>query len=62
MIHGNTCADGYWTDITRTYTVGEPSGRQTEIRKAIMQARMQRVSRQYGRVSPDVMSTAPYAR
>ncbi len=39
MIHGNTCADGYWTDITRTYTVGEPSGRQTEIRKAIMQAR-----------------------
>ncbi len=39
MIHGNTCADGYWTDITRTYTVGEPSGRQTEMRKAIMQAR-----------------------
>ncbi len=39
MIHGNTCADGYWTDITRTYTVGTPSGRQTEMRKAIMQAR-----------------------
>lgn len=39
MIHGNTCADGYWTDITRTYTVGEPSGRQVEMRRAIMQAR-----------------------
>ena len=38
MIHGNTCADGYWTDITRTYTVGEPSGRHKEMRKAIMQA------------------------
>ena len=24
MIHANTCADGYWTDITRTYTAGEP--------------------------------------
>ena len=39
MIHGNTCADGYWTDVTRTYTVGEPSERQTEMREAIMQAR-----------------------
>lgn len=39
MIHGNTCADGYWTDITRTYTVGKPSARQTDMRKAILQAR-----------------------
>jgi Xaa-Pro aminopeptidase len=39
MIHCNTCADGYWTDITRTFTVGAASGRQTEIRKAILQAR-----------------------
>ncbi len=22
MIHANTCADGFWTDITRTYTAG----------------------------------------
>jgi hypothetical protein len=22
MIHANTCADGYWTDLTRTYTAG----------------------------------------
>ncbi|MEO7028541.1 MAG: Xaa-Pro peptidase family protein [Acidobacteriaceae bacterium] len=39
MIHCNTCADGYWTDITRTYTVGAPSDRHTEMREAIMQAR-----------------------
>ena len=39
MIHANTCADGYWTDVTRTYTVGEPSARQAEIRKAILRAR-----------------------
>ncbi|MGA8940813.1 MAG: Xaa-Pro peptidase family protein [Acidobacteriaceae bacterium] len=39
MIHANTCADGYWTDITRTYSVGEPSGRHQEIRSAIKEAR-----------------------
>lgn len=39
MIHANTCADGYWTDITRTYTAGEPSPRQQSIRGAIMEAR-----------------------
>jgi Xaa-Pro aminopeptidase len=39
MIHANTCADGYWTDITRTYTAGEPSGRQQDLRSAIDDAR-----------------------
>lgn len=35
MIHANTCADGYWTDITRTYSVGAPSPRHEEMRAAI---------------------------
>ncbi|MEO6923634.1 MAG: M24 family metallopeptidase, partial [Bryocella sp.] len=39
MIHANTCADGYWTDITRTYTVGPPDARQQEIQAAIAEAR-----------------------
>jgi Xaa-Pro aminopeptidase/Xaa-Pro dipeptidase len=39
MIHANTCADGYWTDITRTYTVGAPDERQAEMRRAIAEAR-----------------------
>jgi Xaa-Pro aminopeptidase len=39
MVHANTCADGYWTDITRTYTVGEPSERQRTMRTAIDEAR-----------------------
>lgn len=39
MIHANTCADGYWTDITRTYTVGSPSAKQKEMRAAIAEAR-----------------------
>lgn len=39
MIHANTCADGYWTDLTRTFTTGEPSERQKEMFKAIMEAR-----------------------
>lgn len=39
MIHANTCADGYWTDITRTYTVGTPDARQRDMRSAIDEAR-----------------------
>jgi Xaa-Pro aminopeptidase len=39
MIHANTCADGYWTDITRTFTAGEASSRQRDIRSAIDEAR-----------------------
>jgi Xaa-Pro aminopeptidase len=39
MIHANTCADGYWTDLTRTYIAGEPRDRQCDIRAAIDEAR-----------------------
>ncbi len=39
MIHANTCCDGFWTDITRTYTVGEPTARHMEMRAAIEEAR-----------------------
>ncbi len=39
MIHANTCADGYWTDLTRTYIAGEPRDRQWDIRAAIDEAR-----------------------
>ena len=39
LIHANTCADGYWMDITRTYTVGSPSDRQRKMRAAIEEAR-----------------------
>ena len=39
MIHANTCADGYWTDITRTYTAGETTDRQHAMRSAITEAR-----------------------
>ena len=39
MIHANTCADGYWTDITRTYTAGAPDERQKAMRTAVAEAR-----------------------
>lgn len=39
MVHANTCADGYWTDITRTYIAGTPDGRQKAMRTAIAEAR-----------------------
>ena len=38
MVHSNTCGDGYWTDITRTYTVGEPEERHRKMRAAISEA------------------------
>ncbi|MGA9529900.1 MAG: Xaa-Pro peptidase family protein [Terriglobales bacterium] len=41
MIHANTCADGYWTDITRTYTAGTVSQQQETMRAAIFEARKQ---------------------
>ena len=39
MIHANTAGDGLWTDITRTYVVGQPSDRQQRMRSAIAEAR-----------------------
>lgn len=35
LLHANTCADGYWTDITRTFVVGEPNEKQRAMRAAI---------------------------
>lgn len=39
MIHANTVGDGFWTDVTRTYTAGEPTDLQQRMRKAIDEAR-----------------------
>jgi Xaa-Pro aminopeptidase len=39
MIHANTCADGYWTDITRTFTAGAMTERQKEMQAAIQEER-----------------------
>jgi Xaa-Pro aminopeptidase len=39
MMHCNSCCDGFWTDITRTYTAGDGDSRQEEMRSAIMAAR-----------------------
>ena len=39
MIHANTVGDGAWTDITRTFVVGEPAEKQARMREAIQEAR-----------------------
>lgn len=39
MIHANTCGDGAWTDLTRTYTIGPPLPRHQQMRSAIDEAR-----------------------
>ncbi len=39
MIHANTVGDGFWTDITRTYTAGAEDDLQQRMRRAIAEAR-----------------------
>jgi Xaa-Pro aminopeptidase len=40
LVHCNSYVDGYWTDITRTYCLGEPDERQREMYAAIEAARV----------------------
>ncbi len=39
LVHCNSYADGYWTDITRTYCLGQPSERQRSMYEAVLAAR-----------------------
>lgn len=39
LIHCNSYVDGYWTDVTRTYCLGQPDERQSAIYAAILAAR-----------------------
>ena len=39
LVHCNSYADGYWTDITRTWCAGEPATRAKDIFEAVFDAR-----------------------
>lgn len=39
LLHANSSADGYWTDITRTYVLGPISARQEKLFAAVFAAR-----------------------
>lgn len=39
LLHCNSYADGYWTDITRTYCLGDPNERQRRMYEAVFAAR-----------------------
>jgi len=39
LVHCNSYADGYWTDITRTYCLGKPDDRQAALFEAVTAAR-----------------------
>lgn len=39
LIHCNSYVDGYWTDITRTFSLGPPSDRVRELYDAVLAAR-----------------------
>jgi Xaa-Pro aminopeptidase len=38
-VHCNSYAGGYWTDITRTYCLGQPNERQRSMYEAVLAAR-----------------------
>ncbi len=50
LVHSNSCADGYWTDITRTYCLGEPSDTQLRMYQAVLAAR----DAAFGAIAPGV--------
>jgi Xaa-Pro aminopeptidase len=39
LVHCNSCVDGHWTDITRTYTLGAPEAKQRQLYEAVFEAR-----------------------
>jgi Xaa-Pro aminopeptidase len=39
LVHCNAYADGYWVDVTRTFTLGDPGRRQGELLDAVLRAR-----------------------
>jgi Xaa-Pro aminopeptidase len=39
LVHCNSYVDGYWTDITRTFCLGEPTARKREMYSAVFAAR-----------------------
>jgi Xaa-Pro aminopeptidase len=39
LVHCNAYADGYWVDVTRTYSLGYPDRRQGGLFDAVLQAR-----------------------
>ncbi len=44
LVHMNSYADGYWTDVTRTYVMGKPDDRGHQMYDAISTARQAAVS------------------
>lgn len=44
LVHCNSYADGFWTDIVRTFCVGEPNEKQRKMFDAIFQARAAAIS------------------
>lgn len=65
LVHCNACADGYWTDITRTFCLGSPDARQRRMYDAVSEARAAALSairpgvaaREVDRAARDVMRT-----
>ena len=53
LVHCNSCADGYWTDITRTYCLGEPSDTQLRMYQAVLAAR----DAAFGAIAPGVLAS-----
>lgn len=54
LVHCNSYADGYWTDITRTYSLCQPAERGEQIYRAVFEARQAALAA----IRPDVRASA----
>jgi Xaa-Pro aminopeptidase len=54
LVHCNSYADGFWTDITRTFCMGEPDEKKQKIFEAILSAREAAI----GQIRPGVEAKA----
>jgi Xaa-Pro dipeptidase len=52
LVHCNSYVDGYWTDITRTYSFGKASERQRDIYDAVFAAR----ESAFARIAPGALA------
>jgi Xaa-Pro dipeptidase len=56
LIELGTCADGYWSDLTRVFTVGQPDARQSDIHAIVQRAQQAAIRK----MRPGVPASAVY--
>jgi Xaa-Pro dipeptidase len=54
LLHCNSCCGGFWTDITRTFSIGRPDAQKAAITGAVLEASRKAISA----VGPGIRASA----